>query len=501
MSEQVIAQTRPQPLQVQPVEHSVLQRCSNGVECAGCKAKREQREREGKLQRAAVNAAPTPANGVPPIVHTVLNSPGHALDSGTRTFMESRFGHDFSSVRVHTGDQASESARSVNALAYTVGQNIVFGSGQYQPETMRGKRLLAHELTHVVQQHTGIGRTMIPETLEMTPPSDTTEREAEHVANAVMNAHPFTPVSRAVNTLAMQKQDAGTTSPDAGQPGQSSQSSQSTGKDADAGAPGGDAGPAAQGDAGAGAGATDAGTSEGEAGQPQSAQQTQQPTCQPKALSRKDYLATQGTTQDDFGLTSLSGNVTYPVLHVTPVKGGVKVDPTDAQLPPITSVYTGPGEFTEGKNVFVARAENAECSSGKYDVRWLITKEGADTIAQGEKEHCDDFSYAFTTTIRLYADTVNQLSASNRVFKSQREVESIVTKKVGVAPGKWQGMFNCLAAKTKLRDSARWHTPRPFTRDPSFNNNCSYILKIISKSSFAEIGKHPPGEILKDCGK
>jgi hypothetical protein len=102
------------------------------------------------LQRAAVNAQPT--NNVPPIVNEVLNSVGQTLDSGTQAFMESRFGRDFSNVRVHTDTRAAESARAVNALAYTVGKDVVFGKGKYAPETTEGKKLLVHELTHVVQQ-------------------------------------------------------------------------------------------------------------------------------------------------------------------------------------------------------------------------------------------------------------------------------------------------------------------------------------------------------------
>src|SRR5205823_2267360 len=94
----------------------------------------------------------TASSTVPPVVHNVLRSPGQALEPGTRAFMEPRFGHDFSQVRVHTDAQAAESARAVNALAYTVGQDVVFGVGQYAPRTLEGKRLLAHELTHMVQQ-------------------------------------------------------------------------------------------------------------------------------------------------------------------------------------------------------------------------------------------------------------------------------------------------------------------------------------------------------------
>jgi hypothetical protein len=88
----------------------------------------------------------------PPIVHEVLRSTGQPLDSSTRGFMESRFGHDFSQVRLHTDARAAASARAVNALAYTVGSHVVLGEKQYAPQTTDGRRLLAHELTHVVQQ-------------------------------------------------------------------------------------------------------------------------------------------------------------------------------------------------------------------------------------------------------------------------------------------------------------------------------------------------------------
>jgi hypothetical protein len=91
-------------------------------------------------------------NSVPPIVHEVLRSPGRPLDSKTRDFMETRFGYDFSNVRVHTDDKAMKSTQLVDAKAYTLGNKIVFGVGQYSPKTAGGRFLLAHELTHVVQQ-------------------------------------------------------------------------------------------------------------------------------------------------------------------------------------------------------------------------------------------------------------------------------------------------------------------------------------------------------------
>ncbi len=82
----------------------------------------------------------------------VLASPGKPLEAGLRQNMEHRFGHDFSRVRVHSGAVAEQSAWDVNANAYTVGHDIVFGAGRYKPSTPEGQRLLAHELVHVIQQ-------------------------------------------------------------------------------------------------------------------------------------------------------------------------------------------------------------------------------------------------------------------------------------------------------------------------------------------------------------
>lgn len=130
----------------------VLQRacaCGNhragGGECEGCS-----KTSKGMLQPKAF--ASNDVTEAPPVVHEVLNSPGQALNSETRAFMEPRFAHDFSSVRVHSDSKAAESARAVNALAYTVGRDMVFGAGQYAPATREGRKLIAHELTHVEQQ-------------------------------------------------------------------------------------------------------------------------------------------------------------------------------------------------------------------------------------------------------------------------------------------------------------------------------------------------------------
>jgi hypothetical protein len=124
--------------------------CAEGGEmCAEC-----QHEQALPTIRRHATASVAPAH-VPRVVSEVLRSPGTPLDSATRAFFEPRFGHDFSHVRVHTGPEAAESARSINALAYTLGKDLVFSRGQYAPDTTAGRTLLAHELAHVSQQTRG----------------------------------------------------------------------------------------------------------------------------------------------------------------------------------------------------------------------------------------------------------------------------------------------------------------------------------------------------------
>jgi LysM repeat protein len=97
------------------------------------------------------------AGTAPASVHRVLASAGRPLEPRLRQDMEQRFSYDFSRVRVHTGGDAEQSAQEVNAQAYTVGSNIVFGQGKFAPGTQAGQHLMAHELTHVVQQD-GVGK-------------------------------------------------------------------------------------------------------------------------------------------------------------------------------------------------------------------------------------------------------------------------------------------------------------------------------------------------------
>ena len=159
--------------------NSMLQRAcgqhtGSGGECAECKKKRL-----GLQRQAANESGPAVA---PPIVHEVLRSPGQPLDAATRASMEPRFGHNFSQVRVHTDAKAAQSARAVDALAYTVGLSIVFASNQYAPNSHAGTYLLAHELAHTVQNRSS----NTDDDLMISSPTSDTEVQAENSARSVM---------------------------------------------------------------------------------------------------------------------------------------------------------------------------------------------------------------------------------------------------------------------------------------------------------------------------
>jgi hypothetical protein len=187
---------------ITPVRSALLQRAcacgqlpGSGGKCEDCDKKEKGK---GKVLQRASNGGAQPAT-VPAVVNQALSSPGRPLDNSTRTFMESRFGHDFGSVRVHNDSLAAESARAVNARAYTVGNDIVFDHGRYNPGTESGNHLLAHELAHTIQQG-GVHR--YANDLQLGGSTDSyLEREADSVAHAVLgptgDLSPVPVVSRA----------------------------------------------------------------------------------------------------------------------------------------------------------------------------------------------------------------------------------------------------------------------------------------------------------------
>lgn len=147
---------------------------------------------DDRLLRRKENSSGQIAAAVPSIVHEVLQNSGRPLDATARSFMEPRFGHDFSRIRIHTDERAEEAAEAVNALAYTVGQDIFFGRSQYAPGTGEGKRLLAHELTHTIQQSSSVERSPLVQRQDAsattTPPAVPGQLTPDQIADTLYNA-------------------------------------------------------------------------------------------------------------------------------------------------------------------------------------------------------------------------------------------------------------------------------------------------------------------------
>ncbi len=182
----LMAQAVPAP-SVQPIARGgLVQRCG-GISCPPGTCNHTDDPADATVQRSANVTAAAAGSGVPASVLRVLDTVGTPLDASTRTNMEARLGHDFGHVRVHTDAEAARSAKSIQAQAYTFGSHVVMGEGRFQPHTPAGVRLLAHELTHVVQQ---IG--VSAPARSVSDPDDFSEREAERAAD-FMSASRMTP--------------------------------------------------------------------------------------------------------------------------------------------------------------------------------------------------------------------------------------------------------------------------------------------------------------------
>ena len=172
-----------------PLPGATLQRkCDCGQHTFGGGECTECRKKHLPLQRVTRNSETESRNsgGVPPVVHDVLKSPGQPFDATTRDFFEPRFGHDFSRVRVHTDAKAAESAQAVNALAYTVGNEIVFGMDSFRPTSRTGQEIIAHELVHVIQQSGSTPGS--PGDLQVDPVHSSAEIEADSAASEILSA-------------------------------------------------------------------------------------------------------------------------------------------------------------------------------------------------------------------------------------------------------------------------------------------------------------------------
>jgi Zn-dependent peptidase ImmA (M78 family) len=160
--------------------------------CAEC-----EKEEDDQLQRKQSDTATPPVSAN---VHHTLQSQGRPLDPGTRTFMENRFGYDFGKVKIHTDTQANQSARDIGAYAYTHRHNIVFAGGQYQPGTESGKKMIAHELTHVLQQNSSHSQVLQRQTVSHGGPTGAPADWSTQVSNADTSAKKATLIGTVVGS-------------------------------------------------------------------------------------------------------------------------------------------------------------------------------------------------------------------------------------------------------------------------------------------------------------
>ncbi|HKQ51017.1 MAG TPA: DUF4157 domain-containing protein, partial [Pyrinomonadaceae bacterium] len=188
---------RPAP-QTQQSSASLLQRkssCACGGGCPRCRESglkvsapgdHEEQEADRAAEHVMRMTEPHGATSLAaPAEVGARGGAGEPLPASARAFFEPRFGHSFGDVRVHTDARAAGSARSLDALAYTTGKDVVFAEGQYAPETAAGRMLLAHELAHVVQQRGAGGAARVQR--KVTP--GCAENESSAITNAVAQAH------------------------------------------------------------------------------------------------------------------------------------------------------------------------------------------------------------------------------------------------------------------------------------------------------------------------
>jgi hypothetical protein len=442
-------------------------------ECKECEAE------EVMLQRKAANRQDA-TSSVPAIVHDVLHSPGHSLDTGTRALMESGFGHDFSRVRVHTDARAAESAGAVNALAYTVGNDVVFAGGQYAPSTNTGRKLLAHELAHTIQQ--GDSTASPPHTLEVSGSEDTLEEKAEHAAQLFANHQPVSVAAGTGPRLARQKGGEEKEKPEAKAP-----------------------------DSAVGPSATGTQAQAAQAGQSSASASSSVtiPTCTSTAVNQwiKDPKG-----QEVFGLTTLSGaGGTAPEFKVEPAPSGkrVKVKETSASLQPIEMKFLSVGAYPDSSQTYSRACQKdsaPSCVAGKFPVYWNVTTTGSSKIAEGEQEHCTDYRFAFYLVLGRVAEEVNQLARGGKTFFNEAAAKKELAKTVKLDPSDWVAYFNCLCEEASdVRDRSHWHRPQTPSdaniRIEPLQPGGPMVAKLpISSASLPQIGKHDSGEVVVNKG-
>ena len=511
MNTRVLAKAKASVSSTPPVRGKPLQRkCACGGmpgpagECEECRKRQPQKKIRNPKSEIRNDSS------LPAIVGEVLNSPGQALDATTRAFMESRFHHDFGHVRVHADAKAADSARAVSALAYTVGQDVVFGANQFAPTSYQGRQLLAHELAHTVQQRGSDSNQ---------PPSDVSqighacEVEADRAADLALSEKVPAIHLRARSVLARQE-TGGQREVPGPSPGISGEPEEERFEEA-VSKPRGREKISAPATWGWGAPETNNVYQECRVA-PMTRErflkfEATLPRKPPKAQRRKP---TEGP-KSPFGATwpDLAAAVAPEIVAESVKEDGktlFRLKPTHAEMPPIKSGYTQAELFREGEATFMVYEASGQrvCPGlgGRAPLFWQITEGGAGKIWAGEMEHCSDIRAAFDATLVLFASAINNEAAADRRYGTEKQAIDETKKRLQSIPSDPVDMLNAYGQeieKTRLRDTLGWHEGATSDFRQPQENNCKGYLGSFSEKSFPEVGdgpgkeKHPPQEVLQ----
>lgn len=491
----------PVPTHATSARTNLMRKCA----CAGKEGEKCEDCSRQKLQRRSVGSRDPQA--VPPSVSEVLQSSGEPLDHSVRSHFEARLGHDLGSVRIHNDARAHGSARDVNALAYTVGPHMAFAAGQYQPASDAGRRLIAHELVHTIQQGPSIDHTR---KIAIEPPNSPAEAEAERVAAQTAGVENTSVERHADTSVARQEREV---PPPSLTPQEADQTNKLT-------------------DIGKSKPSDRLGDTWGW-GSPNTKNIYHQ--CQIAVLHREAFKAFARTLpqparhgrdkpQDAdaaLGITSVTlSDAVPPQIAAEPVsedsKTVYKLKPTHAEMPTIRSAATAanPVPYIEGFRHYVNQGPEPECRAegirlgNRFPIHWTITTDGAQKIQEGEQEHCNDIRLAFNWTLGRYASGINNLAAAGRSYGSKQQAKQDAEKFIGVEQNEMPRNFGQLVVQSLERDGQKWHTAnnavRPGDRHrPSVDSahGCRAI-EIIDAASLPDVGpKHPSSAVLNEARK
>ncbi|TMQ18267.1 MAG: DUF4157 domain-containing protein [Deltaproteobacteria bacterium] len=208
------------------------------------------------------------------------------------------------------------------------------------------------------------------------------------------------------------------------------------------------------------------------------------------ALSRGARRAAAAQAKGGFGITtSTVTDAKPPPIEAEPIQDGGKtkfrLKPTRAEMAPIQSAVTSPGEFVEGIFHWVTQGGTV-CRSGDYPIRWVLTADGAVKVKQGEQEHCNDFRAAFANTLALYASSINNVASANRIYSTEKQAIGDALSYLQMSqPDEMMANYIAAASRTARRDNTA-HVPRPRTpQEP--DPGCREIRLVLNAAAWPGI--------------